>query len=442
MKSIEEMVRKARERYEHLVEKKLNGKWLPREEFEEVKRLQFEQPEWKFLREKVGFRCGNICERCKSKPYQECHHLTYDRRFREKMEDLLGVCTPCHRELTRLQREGKIQPVLNPIASHIEKKMTKKNVEKDRTGSHQTFIDDICSIINEAKIFINALGVEKKIYSTADHKKDTRSRTLSIVTDMGFSRLLSKDEKIGLQTIEGHSLTKKEAADTDKKAKGKKQRQGDYDVTNLHIINDRDKEQKAKAYDAFEELGNLPKKLRVPKESPFVRKLKEEESFDLNLEVMLDDSGNLKGDYRYYHPNFWTIHNKHLALDVEEIKLVEENLEIKDKDYRKTIALHRKKMERKKLIIASIKVEIETPVIKLPEQRSALKTQPVFDFDCPVVKDVTTKVKPNYKVEAWKILEKHQLERTVSNIEKIVGYLNDDIDISAMDKPMLELFLV
>lgn len=52
--------------------------------------------EWAVLKEQVRERSGDICERCLAAPYQETHHLTYERTGSERLDDLLAVCSPCH----------------------------------------------------------------------------------------------------------------------------------------------------------------------------------------------------------------------------------------------------------------------------------------------------------------------------------------------------------
>jgi len=52
--------------------------------------------EWAEKREAVRERAGNRCERCELLPMDACHHLTYERKYNENLEDLQSTCTPCH----------------------------------------------------------------------------------------------------------------------------------------------------------------------------------------------------------------------------------------------------------------------------------------------------------------------------------------------------------
>lgn len=52
--------------------------------------------EWSVLTRKVRDRSGGRCERCKVNKHESTHHLTYERKYKERLEDLLGICNDCH----------------------------------------------------------------------------------------------------------------------------------------------------------------------------------------------------------------------------------------------------------------------------------------------------------------------------------------------------------
>ena len=60
--------------------------------------------EWAVLKEAVHRRCGGICERCNHSPVDHVHHLTYARKYNERLEDLAGWCEGCH-EFTHGKRD-------------------------------------------------------------------------------------------------------------------------------------------------------------------------------------------------------------------------------------------------------------------------------------------------------------------------------------------------
>ncbi|MCE9547110.1 MAG: hypothetical protein K8T25_16670 [Planctomycetia bacterium] len=51
---------------------------------------------WKEKVEQVRVRCGGTCEHCHKMAFSHTHHLTYERIYNERLDDLLGVCEPCH----------------------------------------------------------------------------------------------------------------------------------------------------------------------------------------------------------------------------------------------------------------------------------------------------------------------------------------------------------
>jgi hypothetical protein len=58
-----------------------------------------QSPRWRTLRRAVCMRAKGRCEICRRNSVDEVAHLTYERIFHEHIEDLLGVCRKCHREL-------------------------------------------------------------------------------------------------------------------------------------------------------------------------------------------------------------------------------------------------------------------------------------------------------------------------------------------------------
>lgn len=53
--------------------------------------------EFGVLKRQVRERSGGVCERCATAPMDVAHHVTYERLGREKLEDMLALCEPCHR---------------------------------------------------------------------------------------------------------------------------------------------------------------------------------------------------------------------------------------------------------------------------------------------------------------------------------------------------------
>jgi hypothetical protein len=58
--------------------------------------------EWKRKAAEIRDRADGLCEECRAEPGEgdtlEVHHLTYERIFREDPDDLVVLCSPCHRK--------------------------------------------------------------------------------------------------------------------------------------------------------------------------------------------------------------------------------------------------------------------------------------------------------------------------------------------------------
>jgi hypothetical protein len=52
--------------------------------------------EWAVKREAVKARSGGVCERCLHHQAAQVHHQTYERKYREPLDDLVHLCAGCH----------------------------------------------------------------------------------------------------------------------------------------------------------------------------------------------------------------------------------------------------------------------------------------------------------------------------------------------------------
>lgn len=71
-------------------------------------------PKWKAKRKEVIARCKNLCEKCGKRQVRNIHHKHYDNLGDEPLDDLLGVCRPCHREIHGLDKEKKAKKHYRP----------------------------------------------------------------------------------------------------------------------------------------------------------------------------------------------------------------------------------------------------------------------------------------------------------------------------------------
>jgi len=51
---------------------------------------------WQFTRRRALLRAGSQCQLCEATSRLDVHHLTYDRRGREREADIIVLCHPCH----------------------------------------------------------------------------------------------------------------------------------------------------------------------------------------------------------------------------------------------------------------------------------------------------------------------------------------------------------
>lgn len=80
------------------------------------------------------FLCrGEKCELCERKNKLQIHHLTYDRIFNEEPEDLVILCSRCHRNqhpVEQIKKRIKVKPKLSLAAKVLLKKKRKKALRK------------------------------------------------------------------------------------------------------------------------------------------------------------------------------------------------------------------------------------------------------------------------------------------------------------------------
>ena len=68
--------------------------------------------EWAEKKESIRQRSHGRCERCTYGNFDACHHLTYIRKYDERLEDLQAICNECHRYV---HGKSYIDPALDLI---------------------------------------------------------------------------------------------------------------------------------------------------------------------------------------------------------------------------------------------------------------------------------------------------------------------------------------
>src|SRR5262245_51558578 len=70
--------------------------------------------EWGVLKDLVRERANGICERCGRNPGYAVHHLTYIRKYQEKIEDLALYCEACHEFVHAKTGDDPARPPIDP----------------------------------------------------------------------------------------------------------------------------------------------------------------------------------------------------------------------------------------------------------------------------------------------------------------------------------------
>ena len=65
--------------------------------------------EWALKREAVKERANNICERCYDAYIDNVHHLSYEHLGAEPLDELQGLCRPCHAFISAKSSDDPLQ---------------------------------------------------------------------------------------------------------------------------------------------------------------------------------------------------------------------------------------------------------------------------------------------------------------------------------------------
>ena len=107
--------------------------------------------EWALKKEAVKERSGGICERCKTGPHQNTHHLTYEHLGDERLDELQGVCRACHEWLSGKREDDPA--AINPDTTSF--RITEKEIIRrmETYGMKMTFLREhgtyFCGLLDE-----------------------------------------------------------------------------------------------------------------------------------------------------------------------------------------------------------------------------------------------------------------------------------------------------
>lgn len=112
--------------------------------------------EWSLKKEAVHERSHGRCERCLANHIDAVHHLTYIRKYNERLEDLQGICNACH-EFNHGKSE--IDPTKCVWKIPIEK-IGKINGIKCPVCGSTNMIPVGCTQIEESEFFTFAFSIK------------------------------------------------------------------------------------------------------------------------------------------------------------------------------------------------------------------------------------------------------------------------------------------
>jgi len=122
-----------RYRYGGWIENNAEYRDLCRSEAIEAHRRYIQSDEWKARRLRALELGGNHCRVCGATEKLEVHHLTYTRLGYEDDDDLMVLCSLCHREVTRGRN---VYDMIEEGPAPDTRKLRKKNTKKMAWG-HQ-----------------------------------------------------------------------------------------------------------------------------------------------------------------------------------------------------------------------------------------------------------------------------------------------------------------
>ena len=92
---------KAKEQSQLLQKQKKTEKKLEEKTFLQRKKEYYDyldSDKWKSIKSRLFILLGKYCERCGSKERIQVHHITYERLFNERFDDLEILCENCHKK--------------------------------------------------------------------------------------------------------------------------------------------------------------------------------------------------------------------------------------------------------------------------------------------------------------------------------------------------------
>lgn len=73
------------------------GVHVPTDQYNDLKRAYYNSKVYRARRSMIYERGRRLCEKCRLKPIQNVHHVSYQNLFNEPLTDLQGLCRDCHK---------------------------------------------------------------------------------------------------------------------------------------------------------------------------------------------------------------------------------------------------------------------------------------------------------------------------------------------------------
>lgn len=88
---------------------------------------------WANKREAVFAHYGRRCYACRTKsgPFH-VHHLSYSKLFNEPVSDLIPLCVPCHREVTRIYKRNRRRGLRRVTMEFVNRKRSDDKRRRDK----------------------------------------------------------------------------------------------------------------------------------------------------------------------------------------------------------------------------------------------------------------------------------------------------------------------
>ncbi len=119
-------------------------------------------PEWWAIRKRVIARADGVCENCGIGKVAHVHHLTYARKYNERLSDLLGVCIECHSGI----HDGTVQ-IRSGQGSHVRESDVKIDMREttlqDFVGESPFVVERIADPYTKTKTIIYYVKVVQSL---------------------------------------------------------------------------------------------------------------------------------------------------------------------------------------------------------------------------------------------------------------------------------------